>query len=139
MFTSYDTETQQVSHVYSKDELVKSIDDTISYYELSLKRLHDENKKMRENAKAEVSKEFEHEINYLREKLRLSYGSFASQKELDAYNDFEQRHMHDRETSRYNGGRAPYLIPTGTGLGVIVHVKCPICGEEENITDDSVW
>ena len=47
--------------------------------------------------------------------------------------------MHNRAESKANGGRRPYLIPTGTGVGVILKVVCPICGESEDITDTEVW
>lgn len=79
------------------------------------------------------------QIASLKERLSFSYGEFSSQKEKDAYDDFTERHMHQRMTLRAQGGKAPYLIPTGTGIGTILYVKCPICGEEENITDMEVW
>ena len=47
--------------------------------------------------------------------------------------------MHDRMYSKINGGKSPYLIPNNTGIGTILHVKCQICGEEEDITDMEVW
>ena len=139
MFTANIADTQKTLKVYNKSELIKSITDTIDYYEYSNKHLQEENKKMRENAREEVRKEFENEISYLRERLRLSYGSFTSQKELDAYEHFNLEHMHDRKISKYNGGKMPYLIPYNTGLSTILHVKCPICGEEKDITDNTAW
>ena len=90
-------------------------------------------------AESIVRKDYEKQINNLKEQLNLSYGKFSSQKELEAYHDFEKRHMHDRLTSRYNGGRAPYLIPTGNGIGTVLKVVCPICNESEDITDIGAW
>lgn len=37
------------------------------------------------------------------------------------------------------GGLEPVASFCGTGLGYIVHCKCPICGEEVDITDVSSW
>lgn len=125
--------------IYNAKETAEHIFDTITYYEEDNKRLREKNKELHDNAETIVRKEYEERISQLEQKLRLSYGSFSSQKELDAYHDFEMQHMHDRLISRHNGGRAPYLIPTGTGLGIILKVVCPICGESEDITDMGVW
>lgn len=125
--------------IFKKKELAAAVENTIEYYEEQNTRLYEVNKKLKEDAQALVRAEYEQKIANLEEQLRLSYGEFTSQKEKDAYNDFEQRHMHDRLTSRANGGKAPYLIPTGTGIGTHLEVVCPICGEKEDITDMEVW
>ena len=124
---------EQVKQIYDKDELAVAVTNTIEYYEETNKRLEAVNKKLMEDAKEVVRAQYEQQITNLQHQLSMSYGHFSSQKELDRYKDFEKRHMHNRETSRANGGKAPYLIPTGTGIGIILHVKCPICGEEEEI------
>lgn len=126
-------------NIYSAKETAEHIFDTITYYEEENKRLREKNKELRDNAEAIVHKEYEEKISRLEKKLQLSYGSFASQKELDAYNNFTNKHMHNRLTNKYNGGRAPYLIPTATGIGTDLRVVCPICGEAEDITDTGVW
>lgn len=125
--------------IYNEDELATKVETTVRYYRTRCEELEEELKDWRKNAATKANKELIDKIQYLEDRLSRSYGEFASEKELKAYNDFENRHIHDRLTSRYNGGRAPYLIPTGTGIGTILHVKCPICGEEEDITDNSVW
>ena len=125
--------------IYNKDELTNMVHDTIEYYEEANKRIGKVNKKLKEEAQAVVRAEYEQEINRLKERLRLSYGEFATQKEKDAYDDFERRHMHERATMKAQGGKCPYLIPTGTGIGTHLVVVCPICGEKEDITDNSVW
>lgn len=130
---------QGAKTIYNADELKDHVYNTIKYYEDENKRLREENKQLTEDAISVVKKDYEQHIKYLDERLRLSYGEFASQKELDAYNEFEEEHMHDRRTSRKNGGRAPYLIPTGTGIGTVLKVVCPICGESKDITDMATW
>ena len=126
-------------NIYTAKETAEHIFDTITYYEENNKYLREKNKELHDNAEAIVRKEYEKRITQLEKELQLSYGSFASQKEKEAYNEFEKEHMHNRLSSKYNGGRAPYLIPTGTGIGTILKVVCPICGESKDITDNSVW
>lgn len=138
-FRAFNTETKQFIHVHDKKELADSIYNTIKYYEEYNAALCKEITELRENAYEKVSDELKDKIQALQERLDLSYGEFSSQKEKDAYLDFEQRHMHERLTMKSQGGKAPYLIPTGTGIGTYLEVVCPICGEKENITDLEVW
>lgn len=35
--------------------------------------------------------------------------------------------------------RLPSYVMTPTGIGVAVKVRCPICNEEKDVTDYSVW
>ena len=125
--------------VCSSAELTDLVHNTVKYYEEKVEKLIEKNKQLYAAAESIIRKDYEKQINSLKEQLSLSYGEFASQKEKDAYDEFEKEHMHDRLSSRYNGGRAPYLIPTGTGIGTILKVVCPICGESKDITDNSVW
>ena len=125
--------------VCSSVELTDLVHNTVKYYEEKVEELHERNKQLYADAKSIVRKDYEKQINSLKEQLSLSYGKFASRKEKEAYKQFAEKHMHDRQTSIYNGGRAPYVIPTGTGVGTIFKVVCPICGESKDITDTSVW
>lgn len=125
--------------ICSSAELTDLVHNTVKYYEEKFEELIKKNKQLYAEAESIVRKDYEECINNLKEQLSLSYGEFASQKEKEAYNEFEKKHMHDRLSSKYNGGRAPYLIPTGTGVGTNLKVVCPICGESKDITDTSVW
>lgn len=135
----YTVKNEQVKAIYDEDELAQAVFNTIKWYKDCNKNLALRNQKLHDEAEEVVRHEFEAEIAHLKERLALSYGEFASQKEKDAYKDFEQRHMHERQIMKIQGGRAPYLIPTGTGIGTHLEVVCPICGEKENITDWDVW
>ena len=137
MFYSY--KDGMSTTICSSAELTDLVHNTVKYYEECIEELKEKNKQLYADAEAIVRKDYEKQINYLTKQLSLSYGNFASQKEKEAYDEFEKEHMHDRLTSQYNGGRAPYLIPTGTGVGTILKVVCPICGESKDITDNSVW
>ena len=139
MFSVYETETGKLVNVCEPEELSKFVLETVKYYQEKADALQQMNERLKNDAAEVVLHEYERELGYLRNRLNLSYGEFASQKELNAYNQFIKDHMHDRETSKYNGGRAPYLIPTHTGIGTVLHVKCPICGAERDITDTEAW
>ena len=138
-FQLWDTDKNEAQTIYNAEELSTSVFNTIQYYIEKNKRLKERNFVLEIEAKDAVRQEFIEEIERLKERLAMSYGEFASQKEKEVYADFRKRHMHDRLTSRANGGKCPYLIPTGTEIGTILYVKCPICGKEEDITDESVW
>lgn len=135
MFNYFDTDTHDFTEVYTPDELRNMVFNSMRYYERMNEILRNSNQRLIKDAQAIVENDYKKEIEMLKQRLALSYGEFSSQKELDAYNDFTNRHMHDRLTSKYNSGRAPYLIPTATGIGTILKVVCPICGESEDITD----
>lgn len=135
----YSCKADTITKVYSSTELTELVHNTIKYYEERVEELKEKNKQLYADAESAVRKDYERQIDNLKERLNLSYGEFASRREKEAYDQFEKEHMHDRQTSSYNGGRAPYLIPTGTGIGTMLNVVCPICGESKNITDTSVW
>lgn len=138
-FYTIDTETKSYKTIYDANELAQAVADTIEYYQQENQQLIERNTKLHDDAVEIVRNEFIDKIQYLEGERKMSYGHFSSQKEKDAYDDFEKRHMHDRMTSRANGGKCPYIIPTGTGIGTILKVVCPICGEQEDITDMDVW
>lgn len=37
-----------------------------------------------------------------------------------------------------NGNRFQYEL-IGTGIGTVLYVRCPVCGEQKNITDLNSW
>lgn len=114
--------------------------------EARLNALEEENASLREqvsaleaNAESVVIDKLKEKIASLEERLSLSYGEFASKKELKAFKAFEKKHMHQRATSKIQSGEAPYIVPHGTGVGTCFTVVCPICGEKKDITDISCW
>lgn len=74
------------------------------------------------------------ENRQLRKRLALSYGSFESEKEMIAFEEFEKKHFHDRNISHVNGGKVPYIIPYETIYGTLFTAVCQICGAKEYIT-----
>ena len=63
-----------------------------------------------------------------------------SEKELYSERAFRTRHyeLHNSRKSKTGGNTYVYTI-SGTGLGPTIKIKCPICGEEEDITDFESW
>lgn len=133
------TDGEHATRIYDEKELSDAVFNTVKWYKERNKEIAKRNEKLHDDAVNIVRSEYEDQIKYLKERLAMSYGQFASQKEKDAYDDFERRHMHERLTMKIQGGKAPYLIPTGTGIGTHLEVVCPICGEKEDITDLDMW
>ena len=67
--------------------------------------------------------------------LESAYAHSLSQltdKELQSMKTFIDKHYHGE---CHNGNHYIYDI-TGTGLGACITIKCPKCGESEDITDE---
>lgn len=139
MISIYDTNSSKSFNVYNSKELQDAVANTFQYYEDYIERLRNENRRLKENAKEVVENSYKQQIANLEQRIRYSYGEFASQKELNAYENFVNKHMHNRMESAIEGGKAPYIIPTYTGFGCVKKVVCQICGKSEDITDTEVW
>ena len=111
----------------------------IEQYSEKIKRLEEENKVLLEDAKKVADEELRKENAELKKRLELSYGQFSSEKELKAFNAFVKKHTNCMTKHKGDGGKVPYVIPYGTGIGTCVTVVCPVCGEKKEITDSSVW
>lgn len=51
--------------------------------------------------------------------------------------EFEEKHKTCRKLTTIGGGVEYKFIPNA--IGTAIFVKCPFCGEEENITDYDLW
>lgn len=63
-----------------------------------------------------------------------------SDKEYEADKEFRSRHweMHNGGKHKFVGNTYWYEL-SGTGIGTYIKIKCPICGEEKDITDIDSW
>lgn len=125
--------------IYSAEELSKKVYDSIKYYQDNYLKAIDNMKKSKEEIKAEVNNEYEEENKYLRSQLNLSIVSLSSEAELEAYNQFVKKHERCRLKYKVDGGKMPYVIQQGNGLGCCTTVYCQVCGASKDITDSSVW
>lgn len=60
-----------------------------------------------------------------------------SDKEREANSNFIHEHY-----TIHGGGKClnTYIYTlSGTGIGTVIKIKCPVCGEEKDITDTSSW
>lgn len=137
--TDQENGRSRLRHIYNSKEIQQIVADTIDYYETKIEQYKEENAQLHARAEEIVKHEYENKIIQLTNMLNMSYGHFSSDKEKEAYKKFTEEHMHDRLTSKFNSGRAPYLIPTSNGIGTALKVVCPICGEKKDITDIEVW
>jgi predicted RNase H-like nuclease (RuvC/YqgF family) len=57
-----------------------------------------------------------------------------SEKELDLYTNFRVQHY----KSCHNGSTFTITL-SGTGIGEVIEVACPVCGRKQDITDTESW
>lgn len=101
-----------------------------------IEELKTENSRLRVAAlanKGEVRKEYEAELDYLKDELSRSWMTL-SPLEDECLRKFRDKHyqLHKRD----NGFIAHIF---GTGIGTCYRIECPICHESEDITDVSNW
>lgn len=125
--------------VFSAEELARKVKQSIWYYEEQAKSANEKAQTTLLEAKQQVANSHKEENERLKERLKWSWGEFASEKEYKAFMKFRQEHMHNRAESKANGGKEPYIIPNYTGIGCAKDVVCQICGEKQDITDTEVW
>lgn len=111
----------------------------VKSYEEALQNLASRNRALIDNAESEKIKKLESEISYLKKQLELSIVSLDSEKELKAYKKFCKKHEKCQLSAKANGGKVPYIVLNGTGVGTCKKVICQVCGKEQDITDISVW
>ena len=113
----------------------KTLDELREEYHRMEERVRDAHETLREFRKdAEIA-----EANADRDYIRSHALHIFSDKEREADRAFRRLHyeMHTPHT-RTSGNTYIYTL-TGTGVGTCVKVKCPVCGEEEDITDIGSW
>lgn len=125
--------------VYGADDLAALVYDSINYYQQCAAEAAEKANRTLDEAKQIVVNQYANENAQLQERLHLSYGEFNSEKELNAYKEFCKVHEQCRLTRKIDGGRYPYIIPTGTGIGTHYDVVCPVCGQKQGITDYDMW
>lgn len=113
-------------------EIVKPYKDVIDSLEKRIQRLLD-------NAESVKIRELEIENAHLKHLLEMSPVTFDSEKELKAYKKFCKKHEKCQLSAKANGGKVPYIVLNGTGVGTCKKVICQVCGKWQDITDISVW
>lgn len=122
--------------IYDNDPFENTINTAVTQY----KRLEEENKRL-QNIINEYSKDSE--IAKLRaeiERLREHSLIIFTENELAEEQDFINTHynLHNCRDNKIAGNSWHYII-TATGIGKVIEIECPICGERKNITDYECW
>jgi len=117
------------------DDFDKTVEKLRKQYHQMEDRVKDMQSRLREFRKDAEIADANAEMDYIR---RHALHIF-SDKERTADTAFRRRHyeMHTPHT-KASGNTYIYTL-TGTGIGTCVKVKCPVCGEEEDITDIGSW
>ena len=136
--TFYSHDGQNFKKIYGAKELSQAVLDTIAYHEQRAKEAIERANKTREEVAQEIKNEYAQENARLKEELRFAIATLSSEKELDAYNAFVNKHRKCRLT-KATSGMIPYVIQRGHGLGCCTTVYCQVCNKSEDITDSSVW
>ena len=62
-----------------------------------------------------------------------------SNTERQRINSFKMEHYEKCSQHKKNAGNTYIYTITATGIGSIIKIKCPICGEEIDVTDTEGW
>ena len=138
-FHLYDTDTKDFTEIYQAKELSKKVYDTVKFYQDRADNLIKANQVLIDNARTYVDEQLKKENDELKRRLSLCIVELASDKELAAYNAFSKKHQDCRSNAKTFLGMMPFVIQNNVGVGNISKVKCPICGDTEDITDTGVW
>ena len=134
------TESLMVKLAEAKaNELAEDVRREIISAAKNAKRWLEESQKTREEIAAEIKNEHDEENQYLKNELRYSVARLNSDKELEAWNRFVEKHEPCRLKRKIDGGKIPYITQYGTGIGICTKAHCQVCGESEDITDSEVW
>lgn len=120
-------------------EIIDRLTNTLEFYHDQMEQAKKKAAKTREEVIAGIKNEYAEQNARLRQELRFTIASVSSEAELKAYCDFVKKHQPCRERSKIDGGKLPWIMQFGTGLGVCTKLQCPVCGAVEDITDTSIW
>ena len=121
------------------EQIGNYVKDAIQHYKTRAETAEKYAAKTRKEIEEAAEKVQKGEILYLKNKAKLTYGTFDFPQEMEKYQKFNKQHEHCCSTSKANYGRLPYVIPYYTGLGTIFTVVCPICQEKKDITYIEGW
>ena len=113
-----------------KEQLEESFENIVEYINDCENEKNNALKKLEEFNKDEEILKLKETLNKSRKNSLLE----MSDKEKLAEEEFRKIHYNKCK----NGNRFSYEL-TGTGIGIIIKISCPICKEEKDITDTSSW
>lgn len=90
-------------------------------------------KKYEEYSKDEEVERLQSEIDRVRRNSLL----ILSDKERDSIQDFSRKHY--EKHGRLKTLNTYIYTLSGVGIGTTISIKCPVCGEEKDVTDTESW
>lgn len=114
---------------FTMEELLAMVKD--KYDSMCTKLEHCQKQLTEFSAQDEIKK-----ANEYAESIREHSLFTMSAKEAEAIKEFKAKHFScqsDRLSTSYE-----YVL-TGTGIGTAISIRCPVCGEEKNVTDYDMW
>ena len=115
----------------------KKIEDTLDLLKKQIDLLQKDKEDYRKdyiNAKQEIYKdEVVERLNKELERYRNNSLQVLSDKEISQFREFKYNHYKSCKTNDV----LVFLSPTG--IGTVIKIKCPKCGEEVDITDIDHW
>lgn len=119
-------EAGNLHKIFDPEDFATLIYDNISYYQSMVEKYKSQYQEMRAS--------YEEQIQNLKEALELCYGSFSTDEQRMQWLDFNNRHAHCRATKE-TMECAPYVIKKEGIAENYYTMVCPVCGEEEQITN----
>jgi len=118
-------------------DIDKLLDDVKAEYHYKEQQLEEMRQTLNKWRKDDEIQELKEANNFIMEHSLLQ----MTDKELEAEKAFRKKHWEkcaEKFHSKAKGNTYVYEL-TGTGIGTIIKITCPLCGETEDITDEESW
>ena len=102
-------------------------------------RLDDENRSLRERIASFNESDAIKEQKEIADNIRKHSLIILTEKEVESEIRFRDAHNHHRGLKVGLFSSTFQYEITGTGVGTILKIRCPVCGEERDITDYDAW
>lgn len=127
----------EIENILIEGDFEKSLSVIKKTYESQRDTIVELRKKLREYNKDE-------EIVKRDQKIRYLYDHSLQQLtdvEVQRATEFRKKHYEKCcGNGKYKGRGSTWIYTlTGTGIGMCIEIKCPVCGESEDITDTDSW
>lgn len=124
---------------YTPQTFAQQVQEIMEHYQARAERAEKFAAKTRAEIDAAAEQKNQEEIKYLKERFKLIYGSFDFPQEMERWKAFCKKHEACRLNTKIDGGKMPYIVPYGTGIGCCYTAVCQVCGEKEDITYSEGW
>lgn len=124
---------------YTPQTFAQQVQEIMEHYQARAEQAEKFAAKTRAEIDAAAEQKNQEEIKRLKNNFSLVYGMFDFPQEKERWLAFCKKHEKCRLLPKVDGGKMPYIIPYGTGIGCCYTAVCQACGEKENITYSEGW